>query len=561
MFFESRFSDRSRRAGVLLHISSLPSCRHGIGDLGPNAHAFAETLAAAGLEYWQFLPLTPTSAFIGSSPYSSPSAFAGNPLFISPDAMLADGLITWLEVEDSLTRIPPESAARVNYPEVQVRRDFLLELAFQRQRPSLEHQAGFTDFVTENASWLEDWAMFAAIKLEQRGAAWTAWPAGLKNRQPEALAAWRWAHAEAVLKQQFVQYLFDTQWKRLRERCRRLGLKLVGDLPIYVTHDSADVWARPDLFKLDERGRPLAVAGVPPDYFSATGQRWGNPVYDWEKMRAENFAWWIKRMRRNLELADVVRMDHFRGFCAYWEIPQEEKTAINGKWVKAPGRELFAALLEHFGELPIIAEDLGVITPDVCALKERFSLPGMKVLQFAFGGNLYDSPDIPYRHPENSVVYTGSHDNPPSKQWFAEAPEQEKGNFITYRGQDLDPDYANEVLMRLALESRAFLAILPMQDILRLGAESRMNTPSIPQGNWEWKMLNTEGWLDKSFWSDAPARATLPEATAPAAEPAPKVPVPNVFGHIHFLCGLYGRLQGKTPAEAEALAAMEKPLY
>jgi 4-alpha-glucanotransferase len=566
-----------RSCGVLLHISSLPS-PYGIGDLGPQAHAFAETLAAAGLKHWQFLPLTPTSTFIGNSPYSSPSAFAGNPLFISPEILLADGLITHAELEAASYRyLQDQNPARVNYEAVSAQREYLLNLAFERRtgachsdssarallpvssllplsaRPPLQEDPSFCAFVRENSYWLDDYALFAAIKASFGGQSWIDWPESLKRRDPHALASWRASNASAVLRQQFIQYLFAAQWASLHKHCAELGIKLIGDLPIYVTHDSADVWSRPDLFKLDAQGQPLAVSGVPPDYFSPTGQRWGNPVYAWDKMRAENFAWWIKRLEYNLSLVDTLRLDHFRGFCAYWEIPADEATAINGKWVPAPGREFLAALRARFGELPLIAEDLGVITPDVRALMAEFDLPGMKVLQFAFGGDPAQSPDVPYRHPRRSVVYTGTHDNQTGKQWFSEAPEQEKKTFTFYRGQDLDPDYANEVLMRMALESRADVCILPMQDILRLGAEGRMNTPSSAKGNWEWRLTDSKGWLPGAGQATQPQNGTDGD-TAKAA-----LPVPDIFGHVHFLCKLYGRLADEA-SEASGVINSEVPL-
>jgi 4-alpha-glucanotransferase len=557
----SRKEESPRACGVLLHISSLPS-QYGIGSLGPEAHAFAETLAAAGLKYWQFLPLTPTSTFIGNSPYSSHSAFAGNPLFISLETLQKEQLPSASEpsvcsriLSDNHPLCRPD---RVDYNAVTDRHNFLLDLAFQHKEPVLEKDPGFRNFVREHSGWLMDYALFVAIKDSQGGKSWVEWPEDLKWRREGALSCWMDKHKRAVLRQQFIQYLFFRELQALRGRCARLGLGLIGDLPIYVTHDSADVWARPDLFKLDAHGRPLAVAGVPPDYFSATGQLWGNPVYDWDRMRKENFAWWIKRIGHNLGLTDIIRLDHFRGYCAYWEIPAEEQTALNGKWVKAPARELMLAVKKHFGKLPFIAEDLGVITQDVKELMREFELPGMKIMQFAFGGEAGEGPYLPFRHPANSVVYTGTHDNTTSKQWFIDAPEREKNNFICYRGQDLDPDYANEILVRMALESRARLAVLPMQDILRLDGAARMNTPSLPGGNWEWRVSSKEGWLPEEFWSEnlrsvGPVGQENPagEEAAPG-EPAEsesaagnrpvKAPVPDVFRHIHFLCSIYGRL-------------------
>jgi 4-alpha-glucanotransferase len=541
--------DNPRACGVLLHISSLPS-RFGIGSLGPEAHAFAETLAAAGLKYWQFLPLTPTSTFIGNSPYSSNSTFAGNPLFISLEILRQEQLLTEAELAGASRRLrenrPGFRPDRTDYNEATSQCAYLLDLAFQRKEPSLDGDRDFEAFVRGNSGWLADFALFTAIKTSLGGAGWTAWPEDLKWRDPEALHKWQAEHKSSVLKHQFIQYLFFRQWQALRERCARLGVGLIGDLPIYVTHDSADVWARPDLFNLDARGEPLTVAGVPPDYFSATGQRWGNPVYNWDRMRKENFSWWIKRLAHNLALADLIRLDHFRGFCAYWEIPADEKTAVKGRWVKAPVREFMLTVKSHFGALPFIAEDLGIITPDVREIMREFELPGMEILQFAFGGKPGEGAYLPFRHRINSVVYTGTHDNATGRQWFAEAPEHEKNNFICYRGQDMDAGCANEVLMRLALDSQAKLAILHMQDILRLDGSARMNKPSSTDGNWEWRVSGMSGWLPEEFWSDRPrpaepARDAETEPDSPLGKRV-QVPVPDIFGHVRFLCSLYGRL-------------------
>ena len=509
----------ARSCGILLHVSSLPSA-FGIGDLGPAAHAFVSALAEAGLKYWQFLPLTPTSEFIGNSPYSSPSAFAGNPLFISPELLLREGRVSDEDM-DNAAILSAAASERVNYPEAAAVRRSLLDAAFARGRSALGADAGFAEFCREQAHWLEDYALFASIKEESGGASWTAWPEGLKRREPYALSRWREERGSELLRQKFIQYLFFCQWEALRCACREKGIVLIGDLPIYVTHDSADVWANPYLFKLDEEGRPLSVAGVPPDYFSATGQRWGNPVYDWDAVRSQGFAWWLQRFAHNLRLADVLRLDHFRGFCAYWEIPAAETTAVNGVWTEAPGREFLAALRGSFGpDLPIIAEDLGVITPDVRALMQEFNLPGMKVLQFAFGGNTPAlNPDAPFRHPARSVVYTGTHDNPPSREWFKQAAAEEKENLARYVGRALDEDTAADTLLRLALGSPADLAVIPMQDVLGLGEGSRMNTPSVAHGNWEWRMRSAPGLEDRA------GDASL------------------LFGRLRELCAVYGRLE------------------
>lgn len=496
-----------RSAGVLLHISSLPG-PYGIGDLGREAHSFAEALAEAGLVWWQFLPLAPTSEFIGNSPYSSPSAFAGNPLFISPDALCAAGLISQADMpameETPLGPSDYALAASLRRP--------VLNAAFERQSPRLEADSAFQNFCKAHAYWLDDYALFTAIKEAFDGASWTDWPEPLKWRDALALAAWGAKHWRAVLRHKFIQYLFFSQFTSLRERCAELGVRLMGDMPIYVTHDSADVWAAPELFKLDASGQPVTVAGVPPDYFSETGQRWGNPVYNWKRMAQDGFAWWKRRLAHNLLMVDLVRLDHFRGFAGYWEIPASEDTAINGAWTKGPGVEFFKALCDEFGEkLPIIAEDLGIITDDVREIMAMFKLPGMKLLHFAFGGQTpWDNLYAPFRHQPCSVVYTGTHDNTTTLDWYVSISAEERQNFCNYIGRELLPREAPELMIRLALESASEIAIIPMQDIMGLGGEARMNTPSVAQGNWVWR---------------------LPDASD----------IPEFFSRLHGLCRVYGR--------------------
>lgn len=528
---------RERSAGVLLHISSLPA-PYGIGDLGPAAHSFAATLAASGLAYWQFLPLSPTSEFIGNSPYSSPSAFAGNPLFISPELLCAEGYLSYADLECdaffSASSSPSSSGApspHVDYSSVTASRKGMLNAAFERYLPRLESDAGFKAFCAAHSYWLDDYALFSAIKEEHGGASWAEWPGPLKWREEAALKDWEAAHRRPVLRHKFIQFIFFRQLAALHGACKKHGVRLIGDIPIYVTHDSADVWAAPEFFKLDDDGMPITVAGVPPDYFSATGQRWGNPVYNWSRMAADGFAWWKKRLKHNLLMADLVRLDHFRGFAGYWEIPACEETAVNGKWSAGPGRAFFEAVCDEFGrDLPIIAEDLGVITDDVRALMAGFGLPGMKVLHFGFGGGTpWNNPDIPFRHPQRSVVYTGTHDNTTSLDWFMTAGDAERTNFCNYIGRFIGPEDAAEWMMRLALESASNLAIIPMQDILGLGAEGRMNTPSVPAGNWTWKLTDKAGWADESH------------EFKNGAIHARDLPLPQIFARIYELCRLYGR--------------------
>lgn len=473
-----------RSSGVLLHITSLPS-RFGTGDLGPAAYDFADFLRSHGQLYWQFLPTTPTTGIMGNSPYASWSAFAGNPLLISPEMMVEDGIITWEDVRDA----PQGHAAHVNYGAVEIYKAHLLRAAYARKKKSLSTCPRFSVFRENHAHWLHDYARFVTIMDEHPNMIWSQWPEPLKHRHDDALLQWDAEHRDAIEYEEYVQYLFFSQWRRLRAYCNRNGLNLIGDIPIYVTHHSADVWTSPHLFKLDSNGEPTHVGGVPPDYFSSTGQRWGNPVFNWDAMRQDNFEWWVRRMRHNIALVDKIRLDHFRGFAGYWEIPASETTAINGKWIDAPGMELFRIFTLRFGVLPIIAEDLGVITADVRELKQQFNLPGMKILQFGFGGDLTRNPDTPFHHEHHCVLYTGTHDNSTVKGWYVtEAGDQGRNNLHEFVGQCTDMDNVHLTFMRLAMQSVANTAIFPVQDIIGLDNSARMNTPSTANGNWEWRM-------------------------------------------------------------------------
>lgn len=495
---------RLRSSGALLHISSLPSA-YGIGDLGPEAHSFARLLALSGQSLWQILPFGPTSPAIGNSPYSSPSAFAGNMLFISPDLLEEEGFVSREDIEaaeaNAPSRLPFRDSAIADYEQAEAAKKNLLRVAFEKNAHRLEADASFKTFVESNWFWLEDYARFVTIKEAHSGAMWTDWPEPLARRQGAALAAWDAEHGEAMQRERFIQYLFYHQWSKLRTLCARLGLRLIGDVPIYVTHDSADVWASPNFFQLDERGLPTVVAGVPPDYFSPTGQRWGNPLYDWNALEADGFLWWIRRLEFNLSLFDCVRLDHFRGFAGYWEVPASEETAINGKWVDAPGHALFAALSRRLLSLPLIAEDLGVITPDVRELQRSLGFPGMAVLQFGFNGNLWENPHAPFMHKGAQAVYTGTHDNAPARGWFCEnASWEEKTKLAQYAGHDVTEDNAARVLARLALASVADIAIVPVQDILGLPMSTRMNTPSTTENNWTWRLRPGQLNADSMAW-------------------------------------------------------------
>ena len=480
-----------RASGVLLHPTSLPG-PYGIGEIGPEAVRFADFLQATGQHLWQILPLGPTS--YGDSPYQSPSTFAGNPLWISFDGLVQDKLLA----KAQLKHFPTFPADRVDFGPVIAARFAVLKkvCATFDEKASPEMQAEFAHFCAHNAEWLDDYALFSALKDAHGGVPWTQWEPELGRRDPAALQAAREKYAADVRAVKIVQYLFERQWKRLRAACAARRIKFVGDIPIFVAHDSADVWAHPHLFFLRPDGQPSVVAGVPPDYFSATGQLWGNPLYNWEAHKSQNYDWWMARLRRIFELVDIVRIDHFRGFEAFWEIPGGETTAINGKWVKGPDQHLFEVLLQRMGPLPIIAEDLGVITPPVEALRDRFEFPGMRILQFAFGNDDRAAEFRPESYPAHCCVYTGTHDNDTTVGWFrseagpgstrtAEEIAAERKMILDYLGTD-----GREIhwdLIGLGSRSNANTFVVPLQDLLGLGSAARMNTPGVAGGNWQWR--------------------------------------------------------------------------
>lgn len=485
-----------RSAGILLHVTSLPG-PYGVGDLGPAAYRWVDALARAKQTWWQILPLGPPGA--GNSPYQCYSAFAGNPLLISPDLLVKEGLIARPHRFREGGPFPDD---RVNYDRVATFKDKLLSEAWQQYlnaaAPHLHRP--FAAFRKAQAHWLDDFSLFMALK-EAQGGVWTDWPADLVRRDPAALRAARRSLAHAIGRHQFTQFLFFRQLDALRAYAAEKGVKLIGDLPIFISADSSDVWADPHLFLLDKNHRPRVVAGVPPDYFSETGQRWGNPLYDWAAMERDGYAWWVARLRATLAQVDLVRVDHFRGFEAYWQIPASSPTARKGRWVKGPGRKLFDALGRELGGLPLIAEDLGVITPPVEALRDELGLPGMRVLQFAFGGGT-DNPYLPHNYAPNAVAYTGTHDNDTTAGWYATLKPAERTRLHRYapglegnRARDGSKGRTGEVngedaawaLIRLAWSSVADCAIAPLQDVLGLGGEARMNTPGLPTGNWEWR--------------------------------------------------------------------------
>ena len=454
-----------RRAGILLHPTSLPGEAEN-GTLGTQALRFVDFIADSGFSVWQMLPLGPTHA--DRSPYQCLSVHAGNPRLISFTQLEAWG---WLPPTTGL------SAASGT----------LRQTLLAQARQAFFAQGGARDmeaFDAAHAFWLEDYALFVALRQAHDHSAWWQWPESLRDRDPAALAAARMQHAEAIALVRFEQLIFFRQWQELRQAAQQRGVQLFGDLPIFVAHDSADVWAQREYFDLDAAGQPLAVAGVPPDYFSQTGQRWGNPLYNWAHLQADGFRWWIERLRTQFSLFDLVRIDHFRGFEACWQIPAAEDTAINGRWVSAPGKALFQALQNEFGMLPVVAEDLGLITPAVHRLRERFGFPGMRILQFAFDGGA-GNPYLPHNHAPNSVVYTGTHDNDTTLAWYEGLPVEQQCTVLEYLGHPGEP--MPWPLNRAALASVAQLAILPMQDALQLGAGQRMNMPGSNIGNWQWR--------------------------------------------------------------------------
>lgn len=474
----------NRLSGVLLHISSLPS-PYGIGDLGPGGRQFVDFLHASGQSIWQVLPLNPTLDICGNSPYCSHSAFAGNPLFISPDLLLAEGLLKDSDLKEDLPS--GLSDDRVNFAAVQRYKVALMRMVFDRRER--HEDAAFELFCRKNDSWLGDYALFMSIKHQMDGKPWNEWPAELKHRNQDALEEWSRMLEVPIRFEKYLQFTFFKQWEALKRYCNERSIQLFGDIPIYVSFDSADVWANPDIYKLDDAGIPRKVSGVPPDYFSRNGQLWGNPVYEWDRLRQTGFQWWIGRMEHNLELFDLVRLDHFRGFIAYWEVPAGEKTAVNGKWVRAPAKEFFDTLFKRFPVLPIIAEDLGTITPDVREVMNSYGFPGMKVLQFAFGDDLGSNPYVPHNHTQSSVIYTGTHDNNTSRGWFRQdLDESTRERFFDYIGRHLHEEEVSWELIRLAMMSVCNRAIIPMQDILNLDETCRMNTPAVAFGNWEWRL-------------------------------------------------------------------------
>lgn len=472
-----------RQGGLLLHPSSLPG-PFGIGSLGKHARAFIDSLEIAGINIWQILPLGPTG--FGDSPYQCFSAFAGNPYLVDLEALIDIGLLH--ESEVSGVSFPDD---HVDFGSLIPYKLEVLRMAYGRFLLLEDHPSGwdYSSFCHDNKSWLDDYSLFRAIKESFGGKPWLMWPADLQRRDKDALDKVGSELIDEIGFQKFIQFLFFQQWGEIKEYANEKGVRILGDIPLYVALDSSDAWTQPEQFLFDDELRPIAVSGVPPDYFSNTGQLWGNPIFNWDTMRADGFSWWIRRVEASLQLFDILRIDHFRGLEAYWSVPYGEETAVNGKWVKAPGMELFAALQSHFGEPPLIAEDLGVITPEVEAMRDAYELPGMKILQFAFDSN-EDNIYIPHSFDKNTVVYTGTHDNDTVAGWVSSLKDTDREFMLDYlysEGKEVHWD-----LIRLAWASVASIAIVPVQDILGAGTEARMNIPGTSGGNWTWRLREGE---------------------------------------------------------------------
>ncbi|MDB5349971.1 MAG: 4-alpha-glucanotransferase [Planctomycetota bacterium] len=479
-----------RASGILLHPTSLPG-RFGIGDLGPEAEKFVDHVVETGQKWWQMLPLGPTG--FGNSPYQSHSSYAGNALLISPERLVEDG---WLDEAD-LADYPVLPDDHVDFDAVSAAKHTLFLRAFARIK---RDPPAFVEFQKSAAAWLDDYALYMALKYAHDGKPWEAWEPELIAREPAALEAARASMAKEIHRTKFIQFLFHEQWERLRGYCHLRNVGLIGDLPIFVSGDSSDVWARPDLFELDANGKPTVVAGVPPDYFSEDGQLWGNPLYKWSAHQAEGFAWWIERMKGTIARVDLVRLDHFRGFAAYWAVPADAPTAATGRWVKAPGHAFLTALREGLGGLPLLAEDLGDITPDVIELRDAFNLPGMRILQFAFGDDPMADEYLPYKYIGHCVVYTGTHDNDTTVGWFtapttnttqsATLVASERAFVLRFVGSD--GAHIHWDLIRVEFSSVADTTIVPMQDILGLDGSARMNIPGHAVGNWKWRFRSDQ---------------------------------------------------------------------
>ena len=486
---------KRRGSGILLHITSLPA-PSGIGDLGKWAYKFIDFLSAAKQSFWQILPVTPTDEILGNSPYSSQSAFAGNPLLLCPESLTQEGCL----VKSDIQPLPFFPKGRVDYRALTKYKKNLFSVLYKKFKEQEKKNFPFEYFCDENSFWLEDYALFMACKEHFGGVVWSQWPKEARDREEKKIRNLREKLSHCIEREKFLQYLFFKQWFSLKKYCNQKGIQIIGDLPIYVNYDSVDVWANPEIFRLDAQKKPLVVAGIPPDYFSATGQLWGNPIYRWNIIKEKGYSWWVRRVGHNLKLFDIVRLDHFKGFVDFWEVPARNRTAIQGRWVQGPGEDFFNTLLKHFPYLPFIAEDLGVITAEVHELRDRFEFPGMRVLQFAFGTDPLADLYKPIHYIKNCVAYTGTHDNDTLVGWLygskghstrtRDEIRLEKDNVLRFLGRKgARRNNIHWEMIRLLMMSVANLTIFPMQDILGLGEEARMNRPATAHGNWEWRLL------------------------------------------------------------------------
>ncbi len=474
----------NRSSGIILHPSSLPG-PDGIGDLGPEAYRWIDFLSESGCTLWQVLPLGPTG--YGDSPYQCFSAFAGNPYLISPVVLLDQNLLSSKDFSDR--PVFPDDA--VDFGPVIQWKITLLDRAFAKFSKSRDKKLleRFDSFCQQNVNWINDFALFMSIKEALGGGAWGEWPQDLRNREGESIRIFTEERAQEILKHKFRQFLFYEQWDRVRAYAHQKNIQIIGDIPIFVAYDSADAWSHPDLFFLDKKGKPTSVAGVPPDYFSPTGQLWGNPLYRWTIHKKTGYRWWLDRIKAVLNLVDFIRLDHFRGFAGYWEVPADMPTAEIGRWVKGPGKDLFKAIEKEFSSLPLLAEDLGEITPDVIELRDSLGLPGMKIFQFGFASTP-DDPFLPHNYPQNCVAYTGTHDNDTARGWYESATDNEKDlcrRYLARSGDDISWD-----MIRAIWSSTAAFALAPLQDLLSLGTDARMNFPGKPAGNWGWRYTNNQ---------------------------------------------------------------------
>ncbi|MCK5707617.1 MAG: 4-alpha-glucanotransferase [Candidatus Aureabacteria bacterium] len=481
--------DKKRSSGILLPVRSLPS-PYGIGDIGPAAYRFADFLSSSKQSFWQILPLNHPHHGGCYSPYSSISAFAGNTLLISPELMVKDGFIK----QADLQKKPRFLKGTIDFKVVVKYKEQLLNIAYNTFKKREKKREGYKSFCLHHAFWLDDFALFMALKEKFNDKCWNLWPVEIRDRKKSVLKQLKLELKEEIEKEKLLQFVFLKQWAQLKNYCNKKGIGIIGDIPIYVDYDSSDVWSNSKIFKLDKNTKKMtALSGVPPDYFSATGQLWGNPVYKWNILKKTNYSWWFKRMHHNFDLFDRVRIDHFRGFVAYWEVPAGKRTALNGKWIKVPAKDFFSKLLKRFPKNSIIAEDLGFITQDVRDVMDYFGLPGMKVLQFAFGDDLATNPYVPHNHVENSVVYTGTHDNNTVKGWFKnDAGKETKKKLFKYLGYKVGIKDISIEFVKMSLMSVAKLSIVPIQDILSLGEESRINKPATIKNNWKWRLKGDE---------------------------------------------------------------------